>query len=64
MKKNIQNEIIEEIILCRFKLFTKETYFRYFRNILLKLSNNIFAYRKKESLSLSLTIKKKKKNFN
>ena len=64
MKKNIQNEIIEEIILCRFKLFTKETYFRYFRNILLKLSNNIFAFRKKESLSLSLTIKLKEKNFN
>ena len=64
MKKNIPNEIIEEIILSKFKLFTKEVYFRYFRHILLELSNNIFAFRKKESLSLSITTTLKEKNFN
>ena len=63
MNIKIPNEIIEEIILGKIKLFTKENYFNSFSNILLQLSKNIFAFRKKESLSLSLSAKLREKNF-
>ena len=59
----IKNDILEEIILCRIKLFTKEKYYSYFRNIILELTNNIFAFRKKETLSDKLTSKLREKNF-
>ena len=63
MNINVPDEIIEELILIKIKLFTKENYFNSFSNILLKLSSNIFAFRKKDSLSLSLSSKLKEKNF-
>ena len=56
MKKNL-NEALEEVILYRVKLFSKENYFRYFRYILLELSNNIYAFREKKTLSNSLSSK-------
>ena len=52
---NMPNEIIQEIILNKMKLFTKEIYFRDFSNILLELSRNILAFQKKTSLSLSIS---------
>ena len=52
---NIPNEVIQEIILNKMKLFTKETYFRSFSNILIELSQNILAFQKKSSLSLSIS---------
>ena len=56
MKKNL-NEALEEVILYRVKLFSKENYFRYFRYILLELSNNIYAFQEKKTLSNSLSSK-------
>ena len=63
MDINVPNEIIEELILIKIKLFTKENYFNSFSNILIKLSSDIFAFTKKDSLSLSLSAKLKEKNF-
>jgi hypothetical protein len=60
--KKIQKDEIEEIILCRIKLFAKENYYRYFRNILMELSNNIFVFRKKELLSRPISSKLKERN--
>ena len=60
--KKIQKDEIEELILCRIKLFSKENYYRYFRNILMELSNNIYVFRKKELLSKSLSLKLKERN--
>ena len=61
---NIPDDVIEEIILNKVKLFTKETYYRYFRSILLELYKNISAFKRKESLAKSLTLKLKEKNNN
>ena len=60
--KKIQKDEIEEIILCRIKLFAKENYYRHFRNILMELSNNIFVFRKKDLLSRPISSKLKERN--
>ncbi len=52
---NIPNDVLQEIILNKIKLFTKENYFRYFSNILIELSHNISAFQKKASLSVSIS---------
>ena len=44
---NIPNDVLQEIIINKIKLFTKENYFKYFSNILLELSHNILAFQKK-----------------
>ena len=60
---NIPIDVLEEIILNKVKLFTKEAYFHQFRSILLELYNNKFAFKKKTSLCLSLMSKiKERKN--
>ena len=61
---NISDDVIEEIILNKVKLFTKEAYYRYFRSILLELYKNISAFKRKESLAKSITLKLKEKNNN
>ena len=61
---NIPDDVLEEIILNKVKLFTTEAYYRYFRNILLELYKNIGAFKKKESLDKSITLKLKEKNNN
>ena len=61
---NIPNDIVQEIILNKIKLFTKENYFRYFSNILLELSHNILAFQKKSSLSMSISSYPKEKIHN
>ena len=58
MKKKNSNNIFEEIILGRIKLFSKENYFYYFRYILLELFKNRLLFRKK----ILLTSKLKEKN--
>ena len=58
---NIPNDVLQEIILNKIKLFTKENYFKYFSNILLELSHNILAFQKKSSLSVSITFNPKEK---
>ena len=52
---NIPNDVLQEIIINKIKLFTKENYFKFFANILLELSRNILAFQKKASLSLSIS---------
>ena len=52
---NIPKEVIQEIILNKMKLFTKETYFRAFSNILIEQSQNILAFQKKSSLSMPIS---------
>ena len=52
---NIPNDVLQEIILNKVKLFTKENYFGYFSSIIIKLSHNITAFQKKVSLSISIT---------
>ena len=59
---NIPNDVLQEIILNKVKLFTKENYFGYFSSIIIKLSHNITAFQKKISLSISLTSLQKEKN--
>jgi hypothetical protein len=61
---NIPNDIVQEIILNKIKLFTKENYFRYFSNILLELSHNILAFQKKSSLAMSISSCPKEKIHN
>ena len=61
---NIPDDVIEEIILNKVKLFTKEAYYRYFRSILLELYKNMSAFKRKESLAKSITLKLKEKNNN
>ena len=61
---NIPDDVLEEIILNKVKLFTTETYYRYFRSILLELYKNICAFNKKETLDKSITLKLKEKNNN
>ena len=61
---NIPDDVLEEIILNKVKLFTIEEYYRYFRSILLELYKNIGAFKKKESLDKSITLKLKEKNNN
>ena len=55
------NEFLQEIILNKMKLFTKENYFRDFSSILIELSHNILAFQKKTSLSLSISSNPKEK---
>ena len=57
------DEFIEEIILGKIKLFTKENYFNTFSNILSKLSLDLYAFKKKDSLYLSLSYKLRERNF-
>ena len=52
---NIPNEVLQEIIINKIKLFTKENYFRYFSSILIELSHNILAFQKKTSLSVLIS---------
>ena len=59
---NIPNDVLEEIILNKVKLFSKESYYRQFRDILLELYKNIFAFKKKDSLSVSMMSKIKERN--
>jgi hypothetical protein len=63
MNIKIPDEFIEEIILGKIKLFTKENYFNTFSNILSKLSLDLYAFKKKESLYLSLSYKLRERNF-
>lgn len=56
---NIPNDVIQEIIINKMKLFTKENYFRAFSYILVELSRNILAFQKKSSLSISISSKEK-----
>ena len=56
------NDIIQEIIINKIKLFTKENYFKYFSNILIELSHNILAFQKKSSLSITISSNKKDKH--
>ena len=63
MNVKIPDEFIEEIILGKIKLFTRENYFNTFSNILSKLSLDIYAFKRKESLSLSLSYKLRERNF-
>jgi len=58
---NIPNDVLQEIILNKVKLFTKENYFGYFSSIIIKLSHNITAFQKKVSLSISITSLQKEK---
>lgn len=61
---NIPNDVLQEIILNKVKLFTKENYFGYFSSIIIKLSHNITAFQKKVSLSVSITsLQKEKKHI-
>ena len=59
---NIPNDVLEEIILSKVKLFTKESYYRYFRSILLELYKNIHAFQSRTSLISGLKSKLKEKN--
>ena len=59
---NIPNDVLEEIILSKVKLFTKESYYRYFRSILLELYKNIHAFQSRTSLISRLKSKLKEKN--
>ena len=59
---NIPNDILEEIILNKIKLFTKDNYYRQFRSILLEFYKNIYAFKKKTSLSMSMMSKIKERN--
>jgi flagellin-specific chaperone FliS len=59
---NIPNDVLEEIILNKVKLFTKESYYRHFRSILLEFYKNILAFKKKASLSITMTSKIKERN--
>ena len=59
---NIPNDVVQEIIANKIKLFTKENYFRAFNSILTELSHNILAFQKKSSLSLSISSNSKEKN--
>ena len=52
---NIPNDVLEEIILNKVKLFTKESYYRHFRSILLEFYKNILAFKKKAFLSITMT---------
>ena len=61
MNKN-KDDILEEIILSRIKLFSKENYFSHFCNIIQELSNNIFTFRKRSSLTHFLSSQLKEKN--
>ena len=56
------NDVIQEIIINKIKLFTKENYYKYFSNILIELSHNILAFQKKSSLSITISSNKKDKN--
>ena len=58
---NIPNDVVQEIIANKMKLFTKENYFRAFSNILMELSHNILAFQKKSSLSISISSNSKEK---
>ena len=56
------NDVIQEIIINKIKLFTKENYFKYFSNILVELSHNILAFQKKSALSITISSNTKDKN--
>ena len=56
------NDVIQEIIINKINLFTKENYYKYFSNILIELSHNILAFQKKSSLSITISSNKKDKN--
>ena len=49
-----QNENLAETVKQKIKLFTKETYFKYFNYILTEKSKNITAFQKISSLSFSI----------
>ena len=63
MNIKIPDELIEELILEKIKLFTKENYFNTFSDILSKLSLDLYTFKKKESLSLSLSNQLRERNF-
>ena len=56
------NDVIQEIIINKIKLFTKDNYFKYFSNILVELSHNILAFQKKSSLSITISSNTKDKH--
>ena len=56
------NDVIQEIIINKIKLFTKDNYFKYFSNILVELSHNILAFQKKSSLSITISSNTKNKH--
>jgi len=49
-----QNENLAETVKQKIKLFTKESYFKYFNYILIEKSKNISAFQKISSLSFSI----------
>ena len=51
---NFQNENLAETVKQKIKLFTKESYFKYFNYILIEKSKNISAFQKISSLSFSI----------
>ena len=59
---NMPNDVIQEIIINKIKLFTKDNYFKYFSNILVELSHNILAFQKKSSLSITISSNTKDKH--
>ena len=63
MNIKIPDELIEELILEKIKLFTKENYFNTFSDILSKLSLDLYTFKKKESVSLSLSNQLRERNF-
>ena len=58
------NNNLGEAVLHKIKLFTKESYFNYFRHMLLQKSKNFSAFEKISSLSISIEkiLKEKSKN--
>lgn len=56
-----QNENLSEIVKQKIKLFTKESYFKYFNYILIEKSKNLSAFKKISSLSYSIDLLSKEK---
>ena len=56
-----QNENLSEIVQQKIKLFTKESYFKYFNYILIEKSKNLSAFKKISSLSYSIDLLSKEK---
>ena len=57
-----QNENLAETVKQKIKLFTKESYFKYFNYILIEKSKNISAFQKISSLSFSIEKEFKEKS--
>ena len=60
---NIPNDVLEQIILDKVKLFTKESYYHHFRSILLEFYQNIHAFKSKTPLIHGMKPKLKQKKY-